>query len=571
MSKREERPNIMVILADDLGWSDIGAYGAEIRTPHLDRLAGNGLRFTHMYNTARCCPSRASLLTGLYPHQAGIGHMVVNMGIPEYQGYLNKRCVTMAEVLKNAGYRTLMAGKWHVGGEQANIPDNWYPDMPGYPTPCGRGFDRFYGILSGGGSYYNPNLLMDDRTRIMVDTPDYHLTDAISSKASQFVEEASFRPEPFLLYLAYTAPHWPLHAWPEDIERYRGIYRDGWDKHRSDRYERQKSLGLIDPGWDISPREAAVPAWEDTEYQDWRDLQMSVYAAQIEQMDRGIGKVIDTLKECGEWENTLILFMSDNGGCAEFLQEDSNNPDPSKYDHPTVDGREVRIGNSPKIAPGPPDTFASVDIAWANLSNTPFRLFKRYTHEGGISTPLIASWPKEITNAGIIDEAAHFIDILPTLLEVSGASYPKTFKGNDIRPLEGESFAPVFHGKKWRRQAPICWEHEGSRAIRIGEWKLVSETADPTGPESRAVWELYHMKEDRTELNDRSASETGRCSRMIRLYNEWAQRCGVRPWPIPNTPRPSGMELRSRHNHSFRVPPVRLGPLRRGLEPGSRG
>ena len=562
------RPNIVLILADDLGWGDIGAYGAEICTPWLDRLAAGGLRFTQMYNAGRCCPTRASLLTGLYPHQAGVGHMVVDLGVPAYQGYLNDRCVTLAEVLKGAGYRTLMAGKWHVGGEQANLPPDWYPDKPGYPTPQGRGFDRFYGILSGGGSYFNPNMLLDGVTRMAVDTPQYHFTDAISQRAADFVEDAAHRDQPFFLYLAYTAPHWPLHAWAEDIARYRGRYLGGWDRLRATRHEEQRGLGLVDRAWAIAPRDAGVTPWERAGQRQWRDLQMAVYAAQVEQMDRGIGQVVRALEDQGVAEDTLVLFLSDNGGCAEFLQEDGEAPDPSRYVHPTVDGRLVRVGNTPAIEPGPADSFASVDIGWAHASNAPFRLFKRYTHEGGIATPFIAHWPRGIGRAGLVHGPTHVVDVMPTLAEVAGARYPGTCQGRDILPLPGESFAAALRGGEWQRQSPLFWEHEGNRAVRLGDWKLVSEVADPSDPASQAVWELYHMGEDRTELRNLAEREKGRTAALIELYNNWAERCGVLPWPIPASPRPLGMEVLSRHNHSVQVPSVRLGPNRRQASGG---
>ena len=564
---RNKRPNVVLILADDLGWGDIGAYGSEIRTPNLDRLAKGGVRFTQMYNSARCCPTRASLLTGLNPQQAGVGHMVVNMGVPSYQGYLNDNCVTIAEVLKDAGYRTLMAGKWHVGGEQATLPDDWYPDMPGYPTPRGRGFDRFYGILSGGGSYYNPNMLMDDLTRISVDTTDYHFTDAISQHASDFVDDALNRDAPFFLYLAYTAPHWPLHAWPDDIERYRRTYAGGWDALRTSRHEQQKALGVVDSKWAISPREAGIPAWEDAGDHAWRDIQMATYAAQVEQLDRGIGRVLDTLREHDAEDDTIIMFLSDNGGCAEFLQEDTNYPDPSRYIHPTVDGRLVRVGNTPSIEPGPPDTFASVDIGWANASNAPFRLFKRYTHEGGISTPFIVHWPDRIPGGEIVHEPAHVMDVMATLVEATGATYPATRNGHDIQPLAGESFLPALEGQPWSRERPIMWEHEGNRAVRSGPWKLVSEIVNPSDPDARATWELYNIADDRTELNDLIAGERDRASSMIGLYGEWADECGVQPWPIPTAPRPMGMDVITRRNHTVQVPSVRLGPPKRVATP----
>ena len=309
-SHEAKQPNIVLIMADDLGWADLGCYGSEIRTPNLDKLAAQGVRFTQMYNSARCCPSRAALLTGLNPQQAGVGHMINDLGVPAYQGYLNENSVTIAEVLKTAGYRTLMAGKWHVGGEQGNLPAGWHPDMPGYPSPNGRGFDRFYGILSGGGSYYNPNMLMDDLTRISIETTDYHLTDAIASKATQFVDDAVHREEPFFLYMAFTAPHWPLHAWPEDIERYRGEYLKGWDETRQNRHETQRGLGMVDQSWELSPRENSITPWNESPDKEWRDIQMAVYAAQVEQVDRGIGQLMDKIEAVSYTHLTLPTIYS---------------------------------------------------------------------------------------------------------------------------------------------------------------------------------------------------------------------------------------------------------------------
>jgi arylsulfatase A-like enzyme len=559
----QKKPNIVLIMADDLGWSDLGSFGSEIRTPNLDKLAGQGVRFTQMYNSARCCPSRAALLTGLNPQQAGIGHMINNLGVPAYQGYLNDNCVTIAEVLKTAGYRTLMAGKWHVGGEQGNLPDGWHPDMLGYPSPKGRGFDRFYGILSGGGSYYNPNMLMDDTTRISVETTDYHFTDAIASKATQFVDDAVHRDEPFFLYMAFTAPHWPLHALPEDIEKYRGKYLKGWDETRLNRHESQRGLGVVDPAWKLSPRDGGVLAWDEAPDKEWRDVQMAVYAAQVEQVDRGIGKLMAKIEESGEADNTVVVFLADNGGCAELLAEDTPLPDPSRYNYPTVDGRVVRTGNSPSIEPGPADTFASVDISWANVNNTPFRLFKHFTHEGGISTPFIISWPDGVADKGArFNNPAHIIDINATLLDIAGANYPTTFKGKDIKPAEGESFANVLKGQDWKRDQPIAWEHEGNRAVRIGDWKLVSEIGDPSDPNSKADWELYNISADRTELNDLINGEKERAAAMIKFYNEWAERCEVEDWENPGfTLRPK-LNTITRHNHGGPVIPARLGPRR---------
>ncbi|HEY6740422.1 MAG TPA: sulfatase-like hydrolase/transferase, partial [Actinopolymorphaceae bacterium] len=319
------RPNIVLILADDMGFSDLGCYGSEIRTPNLDRLAASGLRFMQMYNAARCCPSRASLLTGLYAHQAGIGHMMADHGHPAYQGHLNRRCVTLAEVLRGQGYTTLMSGKWHVGGAY-NILESatWRPGDAAHPIPTQRGFDRFYGIVSGAASYYYPRTLMRDDEFIPLETSGYYLTDAITDNAVQMVETAP-RDRPFLLHVAYTAPHWPLHAPDELIARYEGTYRKGWDAVRTARHEELKGLGLLDRGWAISPRDADAPPWEETADQDWEDLRMATYAAQVECLDAGVGRIMEALRRLGLESDTLVMFASDNGGSAEFLAEEPAN------------------------------------------------------------------------------------------------------------------------------------------------------------------------------------------------------------------------------------------------------
>ena len=534
------RPNIVLILADDMGFSDIGAYGAEIRTPNLDRLGESGLRFTQMYNSARCCPTRASLLTGLNPQQAGVGHMVRNMGVPAYQGYLNQHCVTIAEVLRGSGYRTLMSGKWHVGGaHDARDRNNWAAGDAGHPTPLQRGFDRYFGILGGGGSYYNPSTLMDGDTFLEVDSPSFYLTDAISDRAVGMIQESAAGEVPFFLYVAYTSPHWPLHALEEDIARYEGMYRDGWDSLRTNRHEQQKGIGLLDSKWQISPRDQDSQPWEEVSHREWEAYRMAVYAAQVDRMDQGIGRITSTLREMGIDDNTLVMFLSDNGGCAEFLAEDSNRPEPARYDIPTVDGRPMRIGNSPAIRPGPDDTFMSYDLPWANASNAPFRLFKRWVHEGGISTPFIAHWPAKITRPGILHEPTHVIDVMATCLDAAGVTYPAEFNGHAITPLEGESLMPLIEGHDWSREQPICWEHEGNRALRDGDWKLVSEFPGP--------WELYNIAEDRTELNNLADGERDRVAQLTRIWEEWAARCGVRPWPL--IPEVHAGNTRGRHDH----------------------
>ena len=367
------RPNIILIMADDMGYSDIGCYGGEVNTPSLDRLAASGMRFTQFYNTGRCCPTRASLLTGLYPHQAGIGHMVGNKGYPSYQGYLNERCVTIAEALKSGGYRTLMSGKWHVG---ENRP-HW---------PVDRGFDEYYGIVSGGANYFDISKTKAPgvkRTMAIDDEPfvpkpgSFYMTDAFSENAVKFIDNYGRKKEPFFLYLAYTAPHWPLHAWPDDIAKYKGKYRKGWDRLRQERYQLMIKIGLISSKWKMSPRDTATWPWDDENNKELLDLKMAVYAAQIERMDYGIGKVLDKLKETGAQENTLVLFLSDNGGCAE--------------------GGPVGFDNRKNgLPPGGVDSYMSYGLSWANASNTPFRRYKHWVHEGGIATPLIAHWPAVI-------------------------------------------------------------------------------------------------------------------------------------------------------------------------------
>ena len=534
-------PNIILIAVDDLGFSDLGCYGSEIRTPNIDRLAAGGVRFTQMYNGARCCPSRASLLTGLHPHQAGVGHMARDLGYPGYQGRLNRNCATIGEVLRGTGYRTLMSGKWHVGGGyDLRFPARWAPGDPTHPLPTQRGFDRFFGLLEAADSYFNPKTLMKGDTIINVESADFYLTDAISDNAIEMIDEAVSLGRPFFQYVAYTAPHWPLHALEEDIARYEGKYRGGWDRLRTARHEQMKGMGLVDPRWDISPRDEDAPPWEDVEDRDWEDIRMAVYAAQIDRVDQGVGRIMTRLRELGAEENTLVMFLSDNGGCAELFQEDTDWPDPSLWETaPTLDGKPVRVGNIPGLRPGPDTTFMAVELPWANVSNTPFRLFKRWIHEGGVSTPFIVHWPDRIRDATIVHEPAQIIDIAATFYEAAGAAYPTELGGNPITPLEGESLIPALAGRKWSRQQPVFVEHEGHRGVRAGQWKLVAEHG--------GGWELYDMNEDRTELNDLADRNPARVAELAKVYGEWAERCGVRPWPV--SPMMLARRTRGRRAH----------------------
>jgi arylsulfatase len=518
------QPNILLILADDMGYSDIGCYGSEIRTPNLDALAANGLRFSQMYNCARCCPSRASLLTGLYPHQAGIGDMVRNRGVPSYQGYLNGRCVTLGETLRAAGYCTALAGKWHVGGfwgRGIKDRDKFRFGDSERPLPTDRGFDRFYGNPAGGGSYFNVWPLIDqDR---LTDVPEgFYGTDHYTTAAIGFMEEAVAAQRPFFVHLCYNAPHWPLHAWPEDIERYRGTYRQGWDPIRTARHERLKGMGLVDARWPISPRDAEAPAWCDEALQDWQDARMAAYAAQVDRMDQNIGRAVRRLEKLRVLADTLIVFVSDNGGSAEFLKENGRAESELPF---TRDGRPVRVGNIPGLAPGGPETFMSYGLPWANASNTPFRRFKSWAHEGGIATPCVAHWPGTIQPGRIAHSVAHFVDVTATILDVAGARYPAEHRGLAVTPQEGESFAPLLRGKAWERTRPLFWEHEGNAAVRRDHWKLVRMHP--------GVWELYDMTRDRTELGDLAGRYPDVARELAACYEDWARRCGVLPWPLP--------------------------------------
>lgn len=504
------RPNIVLIMADDMGFSDIGCYGGEIHTPNLDKLAAGGLRFTQFYNAARCCPTRASLLTGLYPHQAGIGHMVGNSGYPAYQGYLNERCVTIAEALKPAGYRTFMSGKWHVG-----------EDRPHWPTD--RGFDRYFGLISGAANYFDiaQDKAQGVKRQMAIDDQPYtppkegfYITDAFSEHAVKFIEGHGRSEQPFFLYLPYTAPHWPLHAWPQDIAKYKGKYLKGWDALRQERYERMVKMGLISDKWKLSPRDTTTWPWDDEKDKELLDLKMAVYAAQIERLDYGIGRVLDKIKEIGAEQNTLVLFLADNGGCAE--------------------GGPVGFDNRKNgLPPGGADSFMSYGLSWANASNTPFRRYKHWVHEGGIATPLIAYWPGVIKNPGTLThQPGHLIDIMATCLDLGGIEYPRTYKGQELTPLEGKSLLPIFEGKQREGHEAIYWEHEGNRAVRQGKWKLVAAHGQPAVRVAGQPWELYDLEADRTELNNLADKHPDRVEQLKSLYQSWAKRCGVLPWPI---------------------------------------
>jgi arylsulfatase A-like enzyme len=516
-----KKPNIVLILNDDMGYSDIGCYGGEVETPNLDRLAANGLRFSQFYNTARCSPSRASLLTGLHPHQTGIGVLTYSFGPEGYAGNLNDQCVTIPEALKTNGYRNYMSGKWHVAGNLTEPTASW---------PLQRGFDEFFGTIIGAGSFYDPNTLTRGNENIEHEAQrdkEFFYTDAISDQAAAYIREhAAHHPDqPFFQYVAYTAPHWPLHAHEEDIAKYKGRFDAGWDALREERLQRLVDAGILDKAWALTERDPTQPAWTQAEHKEWLLRCMEVYAAQIDRMDQGIGRILAALEQTGQMENTLVIFMADNGACAEDIPEgvpvdELVNNLMIARSH-TRDGAEVRFGNKPDIMPGPEDTYQSYGTAWANLSNTPFRLYKHWIHEGGISTPLIFHWPQGIVEKGGVRHTPGYLpDIMATVLDISSTAYPQQRDGKPLPALEGTSLMSVFNGDIAER-APMFWEHEGNAAVRIGNWKLVRKYPDP--------WELYDMAQDRTETRDLAAQYPDRVADMRARYDEWATRCGVIP------------------------------------------
>ena len=531
-----EQPNIILIMADDMGYSDIGCYGSEIETPVLDKLAADGLRFTHFYNTARCCPTRASLMTGLYPHQAGVGHMMNDRGVDGYRGNLNKNCVTIAEVLKTAGYGTYMSGKWHVTKETR-------PDGPKFNWPLQRGYDRFYGTIHGAGSFFDPNTLTRDNEYISpyadpeYKPETYFYTDAISDHAVRFIAEhgEKHNDKPFFLYVAYTAAHWPMHALPHDIAKYKGKYDAGYTAIRKTRFERMRELGVIEDRWELSPQ---AGDWDAMEHKEWEARCMEVYAAMVDNMDQGIGRIVEQLKKQGQLDNTLVMYFQDNGGCAEGM---GRGGDKVRADKPTLepmdpaelqtrmipkqtrDGYPVLMGTG--VMPGPADTYHGYGRAWANVSNTPFREYKHWVHEGGISTPLVAHWPKGIKRKGQLEhQSSHLIDLMATCVDISGAEYPAEFKGNKIKPMEGVSLKPSFDGKDINRDGAIYWEHEGNRAVRLGKWKLVAKGRN-------GAWELYDIEADRSEIDNLAADQPERTKEMADMWQKYAERANVIPWP----------------------------------------
>lgn len=506
------RPNVVLILADDLGFSDLGCYGGEIRTPVLDELGRSGVRFAQFYNTARCSPSRASLLTGLHPHQTGIG-VLTRPDQPEgYPGNLDARCATMAERLRDAGWHTWMSGKWHLSSEVQTPNDAW---------PTRRGFERYFGTLAGCGSYFAPQTLTrgERPAEDPLQDPDFYYTDAISDEAVGWIDHhrTSADDDPFFLYLAYTAPHWPLHALEAETTAYAGTFDLGWDRLRERRLVRLIAEGILPPHTALSERDPTQPAWDDETEQAWQARRMQVYAAQVDAMDRGIGRVLEALDRTGTREDTLIVFLSDNGGSAEELPIG----DPDRFAQKdtvlrtgTRDGRPMQVGNQRDVVPGTEDTYTSYGVPWANLSNAPLRRYKRWVHEGGISSPLLVSWPNgRLADGAVVDAPFQLVDVLPTVLEVTGV------EASD--DLEGRSMLAALRGGQVG-SAPLYWEHIGNAAVRDGRWKLVRDHP--------GAWELYDIDEDRAEEHDLADQQPALVRGLAQDWQRWADRVGVIAW-----------------------------------------
>jgi len=508
----EKRPNIILIMSDDMGYSDIGCFGGDIKTPVLDGLAAEGLKFTQFYNCARCCPTRAALLTGLYPHQASVGHMLEDLGQDGYRGELNKNCVTIAEVLSGAGYNCYAAGKWHVTN-QGNLSHmyNW---------PLQRGFKRYYGTTSR--NYFNPKeifrgnqiiALKDDKA---YQVADYYYNDAVADNAIMFIDEArkAGDDKPFFLYLPFKAAHWPMQAPQKYIEAYKGKYDKGWDVLRKEKFARMQTLGLINPSWRLS-EDASVDAWEDAKYKDIEKRCMETYAGIVTSMDDNIGKLVEYLRQTGQLENTVIFFLQDNGGCAETI----GRADMSKLDVASV---------------GTENSFIAYGKGWAHLSNTPFKEYKHWVHEGGISTPLIVYWPQGLKDKGQTRNQPGFVqDIMPTILELAAAKYPAEFNGNKIKPCAGLSLVSAFDKDMPYADRAMFWEHEGNRAARQGKWKAVYK-ANPSMKQNDVPlsdWELYDIESDRTETQNLAKENPEVVARLAKMWEDYAAACGVKPWP----------------------------------------
>ncbi|WP_316767187.1 arylsulfatase [Pedobacter frigiditerrae] len=532
-TKDNKRPNIILIMADDLGYSDIGCYGGEISTPNLDNLAKNGLRFSQFYNTSRCCPTRASLLTGLYSHQAGVGDMTFDQKTPGYRGYLTENTVTIAEVLKKAGYHTGMIGKWHVSNTVIKPKEEhlkWLAHQSYHPFfspveqyPVNRGFEKYYGTIWGVNNFFDPFSLVNGTEPVKTVPKDFYYTDAINDTASAYISQFSKTGKPFFLYVAHTAPHWPLHALDEDIKKYENTYSVGWDAIREERYKKLIREGVF-PGDKnmLSNRWKTELKWENNPTKDWDAHAMAVRAAMIDRMDQGIGRIINTLKKTGQLENTLIIFLSDNGASSDDAQKYvPGNDRPGQ----TRTGQEIIYPVNKDLNAGPENTFASADQMWSNVANTPFRYWKTEPFEGGICTPMIAYWPEGLKapKGSVTAQKGHVMDFMATFTELAKTTYPSTFEGRTITPTTGQSIVPILHNKQRQGHDYLFFEHIGRRAVIHGDWKLLALNNDQ--------WQLYNLKNDRSEMNNVATVNPDIVAKLSIAWQDWAESHNVLPKP----------------------------------------
>jgi len=510
----KEKPNIMIIMVDDMGYSDPGCYGGEIQTPNIDYLAEEGVRLTNFYNCSRCCPSRASLLTGQYQH---------NVGLTFNGESLTKNCVTIAEVLKEAGYQTGMTGKWHLSKtvvkQEKTEQLDWlanringgdFADINTYP--CNRGFDEHFGVIWGVVNYFNPFSLVHNEEPVKNIPEDFYMTDYVTDKTLDLIDKFSKKEQPFFMYVAHTAPHWPLHALPEDIDKYKGKYNSGWDELRKNRYSRMIDMGIFDKESTPKAENTSGLKWDSIENKEWEAAHMEVHAAMVDHVDQGVGKILNKLKAIGELDNTVIFFMSDNGASPERVIK-------AGYDRPayTRDSTRIYYVNDGYARPGGETTMAGLGKGWAGAVNTPFRYWKATEYHGGNATPFIIYWPKGLVlKKGSINktELAHVMDIMPTCLDIAGTEYPNTYHGNKIDPLDGRSLLPFIKGTKRKGYDVMFWEHEGNKAVRKGSWKLVALKG--------GKWKLYDLSKDISETDDLSSQYPDQVEEMQKLYNSWA-------------------------------------------------
>lgn len=523
-AKGRARPNIVLIMADDMGFSDAGCYGGEIRTPNLDRLAANGLRFTQFYNCARCCPTRASLMTGQYPHKVGLARNGRS---------LTRNGLTIAEALRHSGYNTAMVGKWHLSHTpqlaDQRLHQKWLdhqhnrgrPFGPLDTYPVNRGFDKHYGVIWGVIDFFDPFSLVDGERAVEAVPQDYYFTDAITEKAVDYVEQFGKSDKPFFLYFSHCAPHWPLHARPEDIARYKDRYAAGWDLLRRDRFARQLEMGLFKKAnTPLPPVQTRGPSWSElsAEEKAHQTRKMAVHAGMVDRVDQSVGRLIEALKKTGQMDNTLIMFLSDNGASPEVPQRPG-------YDRTgqTRDGRPVKYKDIPLDELGSELSYTGIGAPWASAANTPFRYWKQESFEGGCHTPFIAHWPAGLKAkpGSITREVGHVMDVMPTCLALAGVPYPDTFGGHNLTPLDGKSLAPLLRGQARAGHEKLFFEHVQGRAVRAGDWKLVAHSRTPE------KWELYNLGDDQTETRSLADQYPNRVEAMKAQWNEWARRVGA--------------------------------------------